>query len=69
MKPATLARRLTFLDELRKSGATNMYGAAPYLITAFKIGRDEAVKITAMWMQTYDGESPAIERARKALAE
>lgn len=69
MKPATLARRFTFLDELRESGATNMYGAAPYLITAFNIGRDEAVKITSLWMKTFDRETPAIDRARKALAE
>ncbi len=43
-----------FLEELRKSGVTNMYGAAPYLMEAFDISKNEAIKILADWMRNYD---------------
>ena len=43
-----------FLEELRKSGETNMYGAAPYLMREFKISYHEAVLILVDWMQHYD---------------
>jgi hypothetical protein len=40
-----------FLNLLRESGATNMYGATPYLMDAYNIGRREASKILMEWMQ------------------
>lgn len=43
-----------FLEELRKSGVTNMYGAAPYLQDEFGLSRREAREILADWMQNYD---------------
>ena len=36
---------LEFLDELRLSGQTNMFGAAPYLVEEFLIDRKEAREI------------------------
>jgi hypothetical protein len=44
---------LEFLDELRESGITNMFGAVPYLIEAFDLTRDEASKILSYWMKTF----------------
>lgn len=44
-----------FLEELRRSGATNMFGAAPYLMANFgELSRAEARKILADWMHNYD---------------
>lgn len=43
-----------YLENLRKSGVTNMYGAAPYLEEAFDLEPAEARKILADWMQNYN---------------
>jgi hypothetical protein len=42
-----------FLDELRDSGVTNMYGAAPYLQEAFGLDKIEARMILIDWMENY----------------
>ena len=42
-----------FLDDLRESGVTNMFGAGPYLQTAFGLSRYEAKDIVIEWMQTF----------------
>ena len=50
---------LEYLDALRESGATNMYGAPPYLQRAFKIkDKDRAVKITSYWMRSFSERHP-----------
>jgi len=38
----TLTRVFTYLDNLRESGVTNMFGAAPYIVQAFGFGKDDA---------------------------
>ena len=43
-----------FLEKLRRSGKTNMFGAVPYLMIEFGLNKDEAIKILAEWMRTYD---------------
>lgn len=43
--------RFVFLNLLRESGATNMFGAAPYLEGAFGISRAEARKTLSEWMR------------------
>lgn len=45
-----------FLEELRRSGAINMYGARPYLMEAFELDKSEATKILADWMRNYNPE-------------
>ena len=40
-----------FLNRLRESGETNMFGASPYLACAFDIPKREASKILIEWMQ------------------
>ena len=47
---------LTFLDELRESGATNMFGAGLYLQNEFGLGRNEAGEILNYWMKTFGEE-------------
>ena len=50
---------LEFLDNLRDSSATNMFGAGPYLEEAFNISGREATYILQQWMETY-GERHAV---------
>lgn len=42
-----------YLEELRQSGVTNMFGAAPYLMREFALSYDEASKILSDWMHNY----------------
>lgn len=43
-----------FLNELRESGVTNMFGAAPYLQEEFpELDRKEAREIVQEWMRTF----------------
>jgi hypothetical protein len=45
---------LEFLDELRESGETNMFGARPYLRAEFPwLSEKEAGEILAYWMRTF----------------
>jgi hypothetical protein len=42
-----------YLDALRESGATNMYGATPYIQKRFGTTRYEAQRLLTQWMETY----------------
>jgi hypothetical protein len=53
-----------FLDELRESGATNMFGSSPYIMEAFGVGRDEASHVVGRWMKTFSRDVPPSERVR-----
>jgi hypothetical protein len=55
----------TYLDDLRSSGLTNMFGAAPFLEQEFGLGKRQARDILQRWMQSYDRDTPAAERAAK----
>ena len=49
-----LDEHLLYLDELRESGATNMYGARPYLMESYpELTPRDASDILAYWMQTF----------------
>ena len=43
-----------YLEALRQSGITNMYGAAPYLADMFEISKQEARDILSLWMENYE---------------
>lgn len=45
-----------FLNRLRESGETNMYGASPYLACAFDLPKREASKILVEWMEWVSAE-------------
>ncbi len=42
-----------YLDALRESGITNMFGAAPYLMEEFSFDKREASQWLVEWMQTF----------------
>lgn len=49
---------LEFLDILRESGATNMFGAIPYLMREFKdLSEDTARSYLSYWMKTFGNEN------------
>jgi hypothetical protein len=49
---------LTYLDELRESGITNVFGAAPYVQEAFGLEKGEAKKVLLEWMETFAERHP-----------
>ena len=50
---------LTYLDRLRESGITNMYGARPFLMKAFKtLTQSNASKVLTYWMQSFEERHP-----------
>tara|TARA_S200000501_G_scaffold132147_1_gene124908 strand:+ start:3535 stop:3708 length:174 start_codon:yes stop_codon:yes gene_type:complete len=49
IKPKAFA----FLDNLRESGITNMFGATPYLVDEFDIDKKAAAVLLMAWMQQY----------------
>jgi len=48
-----------FLEALRASGATNMFGAAPYLQDSFGLSKSEAKKVLIKWMKSYESVTEA----------
>jgi len=52
-------RMLSFLDALRESGATNMFGATPYVQQMFpELSKNEARKVLTYWMETFSDRHP-----------
>ncbi len=47
-----------YLDALRESGATNMFGATPYLMEEFGFDKHEAKHWLTEWMQTFSERHP-----------
>jgi len=49
--------QLRFLDELRESGAVNMFGASPYLREMYPaLSKAEARQVLGYWMKTFGQE-------------
>ena len=49
-----LDEHLEYLDDLRESGETNMFGARPYLIEEYSdLTKQEARTILTYWMKTF----------------
>ena len=42
-----------YLDELRESGDTNMYGAGPWIQDEFYLDKREARAMLSKWMKTF----------------
>jgi len=62
-----MRRYFVYLDELRESGETNMFGAPSYLVATFGLTRKEAMEVCYAWMKTFEGTKSVDERV--ALAE
>ena len=44
----------TFLNVLRETGVTNMFGAAPYLVEHLGVDRRRSHTLLAGWMQSFN---------------
>jgi len=55
VKPKALRKEhLQFLDNLRESGETNMYGSPRYLREGFsELTKNDASEIVSYWMKTF----------------
>jgi len=47
-----------YLDTLRKSGAVNMFVAAPLISETFGVNKEEARKYLKNWMDTFAERNP-----------
>jgi hypothetical protein len=53
-RPAVVTdEHLEYLDELRESGETNMYGAGRWLQDEFGMTRNDSHAVLAYWMKTF----------------
>jgi len=43
-----------YLEDLRQSGVTNMFGAGPYLQKAYGLNPREAREVLGSWMDNYN---------------
>jgi len=62
-----LTEVFSYLDDLRDSGATNMFGASPYLEEQFNMSRKVSQKLLGLWMKTFKSDVTPEERAKVAL--
>ena len=53
MERASEDTMYTYLEGLRQSGVTNMFGASPYLEREFGLNKNEAKKVLVDWMKSY----------------
>lgn len=53
-----LTEWMEYLDELRLSGETNMFGAGIYLQREFPLTGDEATTVLMHWMDTFSERNP-----------
>lgn len=55
----TLEEYLEYLDNLRESGVTNMFGARPYLMSEFsELDKNQAGQVLQYWMRTFGDRHP-----------
>ena len=51
-------KHFKYLDQLRDSAVTNMYGTRPYLMKEFGLTRIEAQSTLRKWMNTFEERHP-----------
>jgi hypothetical protein len=51
----------TYLEEIRQSGVTNMWGADNYLVEEFSLSKKESTEILLRWIKLHDEPGRIIE--------
>lgn len=59
--PELRSQVFTYLDDLRESGITNMYGAPSYVREEFGVGKREAMYLVSSWMREVEARISAGE--------
>lgn len=49
---------LDYLDYLRETGITNMFGAGPYVAAEFDLSEADARAVLSYWMRTFSERHP-----------
>jgi hypothetical protein len=50
---------LRYLDQLRESGVTNMFGAVPFILLEFSnLNEQQAKQVLIYWMETFGDRHP-----------
>ena len=57
-----------YLNELRESGATNMFGAVRYIVKEFRYSEEESRRILLLWMDNFNDEGNYSEIEDKNLS-
>jgi hypothetical protein len=57
MSDEARAKYYEYLNELRESGVTNMFGATPYLQRRFGLERREAEAVLMAWMDSCEAQA------------
>jgi hypothetical protein len=47
---------LEFLDIVRTTGVTNMFGATPYIEAEFDLDKKESRRLLSLWMKNFNDE-------------
>lgn len=63
-----LSACFAYLDAIRESGITNMFGASLYVEAAFSLRSDTASAVLGAWMKTFDRGTTPTARASAVLA-
>ena len=66
MEREKLIECFEYLDELRDSGVTNMFGAGSYLQRDCNLEKKESHEVLGMWMKSF-GDKSAQERVDEIL--
>ena len=67
-KATELAVYFEYLDELRESGVTNMFGAGLYLRHSYTgMSIQDASKVLTAWMKTFNSDMTPSDRAEEAI--
>lgn len=60
-----LEEHLEYLDELRESGITNMFGARPYILAEFPyLSEEKGGEVLVYWMHTFEERHPKHEEKK-----
>lgn len=57
-----------YLDCLRESGATNMWGAGSFLEEEYGMNGSQSKVVLLAWMRSFDKDASCETRARKVLS-
>jgi len=68
VNPEDVERCFVYLDALRESGVTNMFGATEFLVAQYDLSDGYARDMLILWMSTFTDEDP-VTRAKKAVDE
>lgn len=54
-----------YLDDLRESGVTNMFGAGPYLQARFNLSKSKAQDVLWRWIDSFEEHKAQKEQSRE----